>query len=197
MAEALEVNVLLRFMVRRDSAILELLLVTLICLVYGIGETVRGTVTSLLYLSAIAGALSAWGLGGLHLSGKRAWTVISILGLFGTWVRIGQLGVSLITLVLSISNIPIQFCSWAGIGIPTDFSAVTNSWGIVTVDSAALSARLIAWLGSLIHPRPGVDFDDLVHGRLGRLDVAPEESGSDRHGPIRCAARSRARLQRW
>jgi transglutaminase-like putative cysteine protease len=151
MAEALEVNVLLRFMVRRDSAILELLLVTLICLVYGIGETVRGTVTSLLYLSAIAGALSAWGLGGLHLSGKRAWTVISILGLFGAWVRIGQLGESLITLVLSISNIPIQFCSWAGIGIPTDFSAVTNSWGIVTVDSAALSARLIAWLGSLIH----------------------------------------------
>lgn len=150
---------LLRRFPPRDLLTLSLLAAAVLCLVNGLGTTVRGAATSAFLPVGLLAALLGWGLGHRRVNGWLAAVGLVSFGGILLWAATARLDGPLLGLASStLSYLVGTLAYWQG-GPPPNPAGIFDNWNAIAAQSAGLWARLSLWLTSV---SLNVTIDDVV-----------------------------------
>ncbi len=150
---------LLRRFAPRDLLTLSLLGAAVLCLVNGLGTTVRGAAMSAFLPTGLLAALLGWGLGHRRINGGLAAAGLVSFGGIVLWAATARLDGPLLELASSTFSYLIETLAyWQG-GPPPNPAGMTNSLNAIAAQSAGLWARLSLWVTSILR---NVTIDDVV-----------------------------------
>jgi transglutaminase-like putative cysteine protease len=150
---------LLRRFPPRDWLTLSLLAAAVLCLVNGLGTTVRGAAASAFLPAGLLAALLGWGLGHRRVNGGLAAAGLVSFGGLLLWAATARLDGPLLGLASStLSYVVETLAYWQG-GPPPDPAGMVGSLNAMAAQSAGLWARLSLWLTSV---SLNVTIDDVV-----------------------------------
>jgi transglutaminase-like putative cysteine protease len=150
---------LLRRIPSRDFLTLSLLGVAVLCLVNGLGTTVRGAAISAFLPAGLLAALLGWGLGNRRYNGWLAAVGLVALGGILLWVATARLDGPLFRLAVSTFSYLVEtIASWRA-GPPPDPAAMHASLEAIATQSAALWGRVVLWVTTV---SLNVTIDDVV-----------------------------------
>ena len=150
---------LLRRLPPRDLLTLSLLAAAVLCLVNGLGTTVRGAATSAFLPAGLLAALLGWGLGDRRVNGWLAAAGLVSLGGILLWAATARLDGPLLGLVSStLSYLMGTLAYWQG-GPPPNPAGIFDNLNAMAAQSAGLWARLSLWVTSV---SLNVTIDDVV-----------------------------------
>lgn len=152
-------DALLRRFAPRDLLMLSLLGAAVLCLVNGLGTTVRGAAMSAFLPTGLLAALLGWGLGHRRINGGLAAAGLVSFGGIVLWTATARLDGPLLGLASStFSYLMETLAYWQG-GPPPDPAGMTDSLNAIAAQSAGLWARLSLWVTSILR---NVTIDDVV-----------------------------------
>lgn len=150
---------LLRRFPPRDLLMLSLLGAAVLCLVNGLGATVRGAATSAFLPAGWLAALLGWGLGHRRINGGLAAAGLVSFGGVLLWAATARLDGPLLGLASSTLSYLAETLVWWQGGPPPNPAGMTDSLNAIAAQSAGLWARLTLWVTSL---SLNVTIDDVV-----------------------------------
>lgn len=143
----------------RGLLTLSLLAAAVLCLVSGLGTTVRGAALSDFLPAGLLAALLGWGLGHRRFNGWLVAAGLVSLGGILLWAVTAQLNAPLLGLASSTLSYLLQTLAyWQG-GPPPSPADIFDHWNAMTAQSAGLWARLSLWAASVWR---NVNADDVV-----------------------------------
>ncbi len=150
---------LLRRFPPRDLLTLSLLAAAVLCLVNGLGTTVRGAAASAFLPAGLLAALLGWGLGQRRFNGWLAAAGLVSFGGLLLWVATARLDGPLLRLASSTLSYLVETLAWRQGGPPPDPAGMAASLEAIAAQSAGLWARLALWLTGV---SLNVTVDDVV-----------------------------------
>lgn len=150
---------LLRRFPPRDLLTLSLLGAAVLCLVNGLGMTVRGAAMSAFLPAGLLAALLGWGLGHRRINGGLAAAGLVSFGGVLLWAATARLDGPLLGLASSTLSYLAGTLAWWQGGPPPDPAGMTDSLNAIAAQSAGLWARLSLWVTSILR---NVTIDDVV-----------------------------------
>lgn len=150
---------LLRRFAPRDVLTLSLLGAAVLCLVNGLGATVRGAVMSAFLPTGLLAALLGWGLGHRRINGGQAAAGLVSFGGILLWAATARLDGPLLGLASSTLSYLASILAWWQGGPPPNPAGMADNLNAIVTQSAGLWARVWLWMTSISR---NVTTDDVV-----------------------------------
>ena len=134
-----------------QEMILLLSLATLACLPIALSNLVRDASITLLLPIMLIGVLLAWLLAGSKVQDRSAGIILLFLGPLSLFVRIGQLGGSLLGLITQVFKFISPLYNWLRYETPADASFFASSASELSLQTIALASRLAIWVNGVFN----------------------------------------------
>ncbi len=140
-----------------QEMILLLSLTALACLPIALSNLVRDASIGLLLPITLIGTMIAWLLAGANIQNRSAGIILLFLGPLALFMRIGHLGASLFELISQTIKIIAPLYNWLRFETPVDASSFAQASRELSLQTVAVSTRLVVWINGLFLKSPVED----------------------------------------